>query len=109
MNIVFLTKELEKLCTEKRIAKKKLGGDGFKKLKARLADIRAARMVSELVAGRPHPLKGDREGQFSLSFNGGVRLVFKPADEPAPQKEDGATNWNRVSTIRIIYLGDYHD
>ena len=109
MNILYLTDDLEKLCTDKRKAKKKLGNDGFKKLRARLADIKAAQQVTELVAGTPHPLKGDREGQFALRLDKGKRLVFKPAHEPIPQKEDGSTDWDRVTAVRIIYIGDYHD
>jgi|GEM_PF-6623124 len=35
-------------------------------LRSRLADLRAAGSVRELVSGRPHPLKGDRAAEFAV-------------------------------------------
>ncbi|MDP8223618.1 MAG: hypothetical protein P9L99_09680 [Candidatus Lernaella stagnicola] len=109
MDILYSTRDVEKICADKRGAKKKLGGPGFKKLRARLADIRAAHNVTELIAGRPHALKGDRVGQFSMNLHGGHRLVFEPAHEPIPEKDDGGIDWNRVTAVCIIFIGDYHD
>ena len=109
MNILYKTDALEKLCTNKKEATRKLGQPGFKKLRTRMADIRAAQKVTELVAGNPEPLKGDRKGRFSLRLHGGDRLVFEPAHEPIPEKEDGSTDWSRVTAVRIVFIGDYHD
>ena len=86
-----------------------LGPVGFKKLRARLADLEAATRVTELVAGKPHPLKGNRKGQFALYLDGGCRLVFVPANEPVPQKNDGGIAWSEVTAVRIVFIGDYHD
>lgn len=63
----------------------------------------AASLVTELVAGRPHPLTGNRKGQFALSLHGGDRLVFESAHD------DEARNWSEVSRVRIVFIGDYHD
>jgi toxin HigB-1 len=65
--------------------------------------------VQELVAGRPHPLKGDRAGQFALDLDGGKRLVFEPANEPIPYKQDGSIDGAIVTHICIVFIGDYHD
>jgi hypothetical protein len=35
--------------------------------------------------GRPHPLNGNREGQFAIDLTGAVRLVFE-ALAPIPKK-----------------------
>lgn len=75
---------------------------------ARLADLRAARVVTELVAGHPEPLSGDRRGQFSLRLDGGRRLVFEPTD-PVPRGDDKAIVWGKVTSVRIVFIGDYHD
>lgn len=100
---------LRALCEQQRLANKKLGTPCARKLRSRLADIVAAASVSELVAGRPHPLKGDREGQFSLSLNGGVRLVFEPAHNPVPQLASGGIDWAQIKQVNILFIGDYHD
>jgi len=107
--IIFATDHLKSLCEEKRRQQKELGAPGAKKLRARLADLEAATVVTDLVAGRPHPLKGEREGQFAVSLDGGRRVVFEPAVEPPPLDDDGAIAWDRVTSIRVVFIGDYHD
>ncbi|MEM1177592.1 MAG: killer suppression protein HigA [Acidobacteriota bacterium] len=109
MDIYFANQEVKRLCLVEREAKKRLGPPSAKKLRARLADLAAARQLDELVAGRPHPLKGERAGQFAVSLHGGARLVFEAADEPPVVTPDGATDWHRVRSIRIVFVGDYHD
>ena len=69
----------------------------------------AAANVADLVAGRPHPLKGDRAGQFALDLDRGSRLVFEPAHEPVPIRDDQSIAWDQVTAIRIVFIGDYHD
>ena len=100
---------LRALCEQQRLAVKELGRPCARKLHSRLADLMAAAHVRELVAGRPHPLTGDRLGQFALSLHGGVRLVFEPDHNPVPMLPDGGIDWARVTRIRIVFIGDYHD
>lgn len=109
MDILFADENLKKLCNEQRVATRKLGPVCAKKLRTRLADLDAATVVTDLAAGRPHPLKADRNGQFAVDLGGGVRLVFEPANEPVPKKEDDSIDWSRVTAVRIVYIGDYHD
>jgi proteic killer suppression protein len=109
MLISFATDKLKKLCLQEREAKKALGDHSARKLRTRLAELDAAAHVGELVFGGPHPLKADRAGQFAVDLHGGQRLVFEPDHEPIPTKDDGSIDWARVSAVRIVYLGDYHD
>ncbi len=69
----------------------------------------AARCVTDLIAGHPHPLRGDRQGQFAVRLDGGRRLVFRPTEDPPPLTADGATDWSQVTSITIVFIGDYHD
>jgi len=101
--------ELEQLCSTARLQTKRLGQKGAKKLQRRLADLMAVANVRALFAGRPHPLKGDRAGQFAVDLDGAARLVFEPAAEPPPVNEDGSIVWQHVTSVRIVYIGDYHD
>jgi proteic killer suppression protein len=88
---------------------RELGSVGARQLQNRLAELFAARHVRELVAGRPHPLHGDRAGQFSLTIKGGKRLVFEPLNDPIPILPSGGIDWQKVTEIKIIFIGDYHD
>ncbi|MEM9538810.1 MAG: type II toxin-antitoxin system RelE/ParE family toxin [Cyanobacteria bacterium P01_E01_bin.42] len=109
MEITFKDKKLKKLCEQHTKATTTLGADGAKKLRTRLADLLAAESVQDLVAGHPHPLKGDRYGQFSVNLSKGKRLVFISANEPIPQKEDESIDWAQVTKVCIVFIGDYHD
>ncbi len=109
MQIRYKDKKLRDLCEKKAVAEKKLGAACAGKLRRRLADLEAASRVSELVVGHPHPLRGDRNGQFSLSLAGGWRLLFSPVHDPLPIRTDGGIDWSQVSIVCIDYIGDYHD
>ena len=107
MEIDYGNKRIRAICLESRKANKELGREVAKKLQRRLADLDAADHVRELVAGRPHPLTRDRQGQFALDIGSGNRLVFEP-DKPVPYLKDGGIDWGRVSNITIVFIGDYH-
>jgi proteic killer suppression protein len=109
MQIEFASQDLAELCLSERRAVRELGKPCAKKLFARLADLAAADRVADLVTGHPHPLRGDRSGQFSLRLEGAKRLVFGPANEPIPANDDGSIDWPRVTRVRIEFVGDYHD
>ena len=109
MEITFRDSKLRKLCEQQAVAKNKLGQVCARKLRSRLSDLQAAESVQELTAGRPHPLKGDRHGQFALNLQGGVRLVFEPANDPVPFNQNGSISWAKVSKVCIVFIGDYHD
>ncbi|MBW4528515.1 MAG: hypothetical protein KME18_25665 [Phormidium tanganyikae FI6-MK23] len=109
MEITFGDNKLQKLCEQQAVAQKQLGKVGARKLCSRLADLAAASSVRDLVAGRPHPLKGDRAGEFALDLEGAKRLVFKSANDPVPYKGDGGIDWSNVTHVCIVFIGDYHD
>ena len=110
MQINYHDRKLRKICENSREAVRKLGSNSAKKLQARLSDIEVAANVQELPRlGNPHPLVGDRRGQFSIGLSGGNRLVFEPNHNPVPKMDDGGINWMLVTSVTIIFIGDYHD
>ena len=109
MEISFADETVEALCAQIRRATKTLGAESAKKLQRRMAELFNAEHVSELVAGRPHPLQGARAGTFALDLHGGQRLVFRPTLQPPPTKKDGGIDWASVTRVTITELGDYHD
>lgn len=109
MEIRFKDKKIREICEKQVKAIKILGDIGARKLQARLSDLEAASRVTDLLTGNPHPLTGDRLGQFSLTIHGGVRLVFESANNPIPKKYDNAIDWSLVTIVSIEFIGDYHD
>ena len=108
MEITYANRELKKLCNKSNYAIRKLGDEGARKLQSRLSDIESAHDVTELIAGSPHPLKGDREGDFSLRLHRAHRLVFRPEHDPIPRLEDRGIDWQNVTAVQIVEIGDYH-
>lgn len=109
MEIQFKNQKIRDLCEKRAVAEKKLGAACARKLRLRLSELEAACRVSELVIGNPHPLTGDRAGQFALDLAGGRRLVFAPSNDPCPHRPDGGIDWTQVTIVSIEYIGDYHD
>ena len=70
MEIHFKDKKIRALCEERTVAEKKLGAACAGKLRVRLNALTAAQRVTDLIMGNPHPLKGDRAGQFALDLAG---------------------------------------
>lgn len=109
MEIEFHNRKVRNLCEDTKTAVRELGSSGAKKLHARLADLQAAHDVSELSAGRPHPLKGERQGQLAIELPDGKRLILVPANDPTPRRDDGGIDWSGVTKVCIIEVRDYHD
>lgn len=109
MEIHFRDKKIRELCEKRAVAEKKLGAARARKLRTRLDDLDAANRVTDLTAGNPHPLKGDRLEQFALDLAGGWRLVFAPDHNPSPRRDDQSIDWSKVTIICIKFIGDYHE
>ena len=109
MEITFADGKIQDLCEQQKLAQRKLGQPCARKLRSRLDDLEAVEVVADLTTGNPHPLKGDRLGQFALNLEGGRRLVFEADNEPIPFYEDGGVDWSKVTQVRIVFVGDYHE
>lgn len=107
--IRFRDEKLRKLCEQRRAMVRKHGDLAARKLRARLEDLASATCVTELPAGRPHELRGDRAGQYAVALHGGLRLVFEPSVQPPPASEHGGIDWNAVDHVTIVAIEDYHD
>lgn len=109
MDILFKTKKLEKIFnSEAKLFK--TYGECAKQIEKRMADLVAADnlTIMKSLPGRTEELKGDRKGQLSIRVGTNWRLIFEPANDPMPTKEDGGLDWSGVTSIKIIEVEDYH-
>lgn len=37
------------------------------------------------------------------------RLIFEPANDPIPLKEDGGLDWKNITAVNIIGIEDTHE
>ena len=111
MLIYFKSRKLQKICSKRNEAVKKLGLKMALKLQQRMMELSAATCldeISELPPPRCHQLKGNRTGQFSVDLEHPYRLIFIPAISPEPEKEDGSLNLTTIDAIEIIDIVDTH-
>ncbi len=81
------------------------------KVQQRLMELQAAETLSDLSHLPPthcHELV-NRQSVFSVDLEYPFRLLFIPANDPIPQKEDGGIDREQVTEIEIIGIEDTHD
>lgn len=85
-----------------------------KKLKLRLGEVRAARILSDVFAGpgRWELLSGDRRGFVSGRLTGNDRLIIEPLRDGEPIQTEDDEDWanaaRAASEAEVIEIVDYH-
>ncbi|MEI8305495.1 MAG: hypothetical protein WCF99_00385 [Chloroflexales bacterium] len=111
MDIVFLNKRMAAEFNSLKALSRSYGAENARRILKRLDELRAADNleVMRTLPGRCHELKYDRVGQLAIDVRHPYRLIFEPANEPTPRKDDGGLDWSRVTSVRILEVEDYHD
>lgn len=104
MELAFATKSLRALCESGSRAKRELGITVAEQLKARLADLRAARHVTDVVAGRPHEIDGTSHREVAVDLGEDSHVVFCANHNMTPSLESGGVDWSKVSRIKILRI-----
>lgn len=81
------------------------------KIRQRLDDLHAASNLGDMwtLPGRCHELHGKQSGQLSLDLDGPYRLIFEPAINPVPVKQDGGLDWPKIDSVRVIGVENTHE
>lgn len=110
MKILFASDRLQRECESRKKLQQTHGENCAKRVAVRLKDLEAAPCLDEFrhLSGNCHELEGDRKGELALDLPDGKRLLFEPADEPTPRKDDGGLDWNGVKSVRIVAIENYH-
>jgi proteic killer suppression protein len=104
LELAFANKPLRDHCESQLKAERRFGIGIARNLRARLADLREADSITDLVAGEPRVFSGG-EALMTVSIGGGLRIVFRANHVKNPFKRDGDVDWTRVSRIKIIDIG----
>ncbi len=111
MDIYFKTRKMERICSDEHEMHKKYSKKMCKKLKQRLGELQAVENladISHLPPPRCHELV-NRNGVYSVDVEYPLRLLFIPANDPIPLKEDGSIERYKITEIEIIAIEDTHD
>lgn len=108
MEISFETEKLAKLCNTRAALERTYGVACARRLGQRLQELEAVDCLADMVFGRPHELKGDRDGQVSVDLVHPLRLIFRPTSQPPPLKTDGGLDRQKVQSVTIVEVTDPH-
>ena len=110
MDILFASRRLEKRCCERKKGVQAWGKPRADLVGRRLDQLRAADCLEVMreLPGRCHELSADKKGQLSIDLDGPYRLIFEPAHNPLPEKEDGGLDWAGVVAVCILGVEDTH-
>ena len=97
MIFAFSTKTIRALCECQAKAERVLGLKAAKKLRERLADIRAAGNVTDLIAGRPREIEGGRLPNYAINLADGFRMILCSNHNKIPVTKAGRVDWSKVS------------
>lgn len=111
MEILFKSKGLAKAFSSQKALCRKYGAENGKVIMNRMAVLVAApnlAKVSNLPPEKRHELEGDRKGTFAVWLKYPFRLVFEPYHNPLPKMPNGGLDLDRISSVMILSVEDYH-
>ena len=112
MDILFKRSGCVKQSNDFKSLVQKCGNKRARLVRLRLDQLRAAVCLSDIPYIPPvrcHELSGNREGQLSVDLDHPYRLIFEPAYDPIPIKQDSGLDKTRIPRIKIIEIEDTHD
>lgn len=101
MEIAFATRRLRTICEDENVARDEFGAGVAEQLKGRLADLRAANTVHDLVVGNPTIVPGAAP-QMMIDLPDEYKLVARPNQRNLRADEDGIIDWRRVRRLLVV-------
>jgi len=101
MELAFATRSLRDVCESAEKARRKLGLKVSEALRRRVADLRAAVSVNDLIAGQPHELEAAR---IALNLTDGYRLILASNHAVSPKLESGKMDWSKVTRVKLLRI-----
>jgi len=108
VEIAFAKRALRQLCESERTARRSLGHAIAERLKRRLADLRAAKCVTDLVAGRPKEIQSTQPGRMVIDLGEGFQLIFCANHDQAPLTNGLRVDWSKVNRVKILSIASDH-
>jgi hypothetical protein len=102
LELAFANKALRNLCESSAKANRELGVGTADKLRRRVADLRAAISVSDLLLGAPKEVDCDGRAQIAVDLNERFQITFCANHNTVPKLESGKIDWSKVSRVKIL-------
>jgi hypothetical protein len=105
LEFAFDNRELRTVCENRRKAEMMFGTDVAQNLFDRLADLRAADSIADLIVGNPQ-VAIDSEGQSNLSIEliNNYVIILTPNHIELPKDESGRPDWTAVTRLKVMRI-----
>ena len=106
LELAFADESLREFCSKRLAAESEYGMVVARHLHSRIADLRAADNVAELVTGNPRVSGHD---SYIIDIYKDWRLIFKANHPSNPLRKNKQVDWKRVTRIQITQIGQIDD
>jgi hypothetical protein len=103
VELSFETLQLRSVCEDPDVAASKLGVESSQLLIDRLADLRAAESLADLVVGRPAAIS-PTDPTFTLTLSPKAQLICSISSWPIPSTPAGTVDFHRVWRLKLIAI-----
>jgi hypothetical protein len=105
VEIAFSSRILRSLCEDDKKAAQKLGSEVAKTLQSRLADLRAASSVSELILGDAKLTCDGKE--MTITIGHGQTFAIRCNHSEPPTAAKGQIDWGLVERVKVVRVCDH--
>ncbi|MCW1887516.1 hypothetical protein OKA04_22460 [Luteolibacter flavescens] len=109
MEVAFSTPKIRTLCEDPRRAVKDLGDEVADQLQHRLADLESAYKIDDLFVGGPTVIDNGGRGRLQVHIANGTYLFAEVNHPKVPRMKSGDIDWEKVSSLKILTIGEKHD
>lgn len=111
MEITFRNRKLQRTFNSDKALRRVYGDNLARRIRMRLAVLKNAANLARVPTTPPerrHALGQNRKWQYAVDLDRRNRMVFIPNYDPVPLKKDGGVDLERVTSITILEIVDYH-
>jgi hypothetical protein len=117
MDITYKSDRLRVLCNAKKELTKKFGAQAAEVILTRQAQMRAAANFWEFANLSPKPRchelskRKDKDLReiLAVKITGSLRMLLEADCDPPPLNDFEKLIWNKICTVKILSIEDYHD
>ena len=106
MEIAFESFRLRTICENETEADKELGPIVGEILRRRLADIRAATSIEDLVVGKHRTVNLGQEQRLVVELRDDHKVVLTSNHILNPTTESGEIDWEKVNRLKVTHIGE---
>jgi len=105
MDIAFHSKALRDTCESEEMLKTKFGDVVGEAIVRRLADLRAADCIRDLVVGAPREVLSGKHATLCIDLAGETVLLLRANHLKPARNASGAISWAEVTRLKIMSIG----